>query len=279
MIVLCLLLGLRFGAGYFSSSHDTQAKTVAVQLASERIEKLKALPWASLGFYGDDAAPACTLSNCSSQSTVVLGATRPSGALAPHPSYQTTREALTYTVATFVTWPSASTPTNGPKHIVVRISWTSAGRTSSAVIDALRSPSYSEVAAGASTPTTAPTAPSTPAPTGPIAITSMTVSPSPVCVARVNNAWTTTKTESMTVTASNATPYDDMTITWPGNPTPIYNSPWGQGNSTAMNYVLTMPANTGLGTSTTPAPLTLTITRATDQTTATSSQTFSFAMC
>src|ERR1700712_3437197 len=113
MIVLCLGLGLRFSVGYFSSSHDTHAKTVAVQLASERVEKLKALPWTSLGFYGDDAAPSCTLSNCATQSTVVLGATRPSDAVAPRPSYSTTREALTFTVATFVTWPPSSSQSNG----------------------------------------------------------------------------------------------------------------------------------------------------------------------
>jgi hypothetical protein len=265
-ITLTLLGSLYFTAGYYKTSHDVFAKTNAVQLASERVESMRAVPWDSLGLFTSEyPTPYACPGTCSSETAVTLTGLRSATPLAPVPSTTMTRGNVTYLVTTFIRWSQPAASAGGVKHLVVVVSWNNG--LLSAVSDGLRSPLANNAAAATPSatpsPSVSPTA--TAAPMAAPSITAATVSPTPICINTATNPPSTKVAETVTATIANATVNDDVSATWPGYPTVLYNSGSGVGSSSSMAFTFNIPVGTtGSSNPSTTVNLTIVATRATD---------------
>lgn len=281
IVSMTLLASLYFATGYFKTSHDTFSRTNAIQLASERVESLRALPWASLGLFTSEYPtpyPTCP-GSCASEAAVTLSGVRSASPSAPTPSQVVNRGNINFLVTMYVTWSQPATQASGVKHIVVKVSWNASGAALSVVSDGLRSPLANRAPSTASpsasaTPTTSPSpsaSPTASAPLGTPTITSVSASvtgsasPSPICINTATTPYATKYAETDTVIVENATANDDISARWPGNPTVFYNTGSGVGTSSSMVFTFTFPPGvSGSGTSLTSVNLTIVVTRATD---------------
>lgn len=141
-----------------------QTRTVATQLAADQVEQQLALPYASLGFFANDAGYQGTVAG---ETTVNLGATRTVGSKAPMPQGAAqTVNGTAYTVTRSITWAadtSAGASSDGSgygyKRVRVTVTWSGPGAKTTTQ-EALRSPTVAEVTppvgGAAATPTPSP---------------------------------------------------------------------------------------------------------------------------
>ena len=142
LVTLVLAASLAVTLGAIATTRLGEERVRANQLAQEQVERLKAIPWLSLGMFptdsGYDADPACDQAGGESRALV----TAPRPALTPSPVTTVNRGGLNYTMSTCVTWRTGAT--YDYKHVIVVVSWTDKTPRSISV-SALRAPTAAEV--------------------------------------------------------------------------------------------------------------------------------------
>jgi hypothetical protein len=229
----------------------------------------------------------------------VLGATRPAGAVAPLPQLPPTyRGNITYTVRNYLTWATDATKGGGVKHLVVAVSWTVDGQTSSAVLDALQSPTGTDVGASgavgaglnpSATPTPVATATPTPTPTSsPPAlaaptVNSLVINPNPLCIMGSNPA-KLMRTTAVTIWTSRTGVNDDVSLTWTRGPGltdgEAYNTNPGTVSGNSVGFTVVLQALSEFGPNVVnPLPATVQIIRRSDGLVFTQSSSLAVTSC
>lgn len=184
--------------GGMKAADVSNAQSDAVSIAASTLAQVQALPYPLVGFYsaqsGYVATCPSTVSACSGEPTVLLGATPPTSAFTPQGTPQTVG-ATTFDVTTYITWGNANVPsgtcvtgstlcTGAYKLVTAVVSWGGSGRPAGSVTEStIVYPGGQGLWTGpgqsATSSTACPATPSTPSGVSAAPYSDPTVSPDP----------------------------------------------------------------------------------------------------